>query len=270
MSIRNVYYDSSHIDNQNISTTDLTAQTITTSGLTIKGSVKGDVLIIGDTNGTVEGLALGTTNDILVANPSGNGLPGYVNDITVNSVTTNDLKINGMVTGDLLVGVTSNYADRLPIGPTGYILTSNGTDPIWNPLSLPFNNAMLFVDGTGLIYGERAAYSISPSPVTFTSSTTIYTLNVATVNTRNYKVSISFNNTISGGGQNTYSLAISGIGTFLSYVTADTSSQENIILPFNANATGTVSISLIGAHTGVGGTNGTAYKVYILCEPLGF
>lgn len=266
--MKNIYWNSSQNDNQNITTTDLTTDTLTTSGLKFKNGTKGQILIIGDTSGNVDGLDLGTTDDVLVANPSNNGLPGYTNSLSINTLTANDIKINNLVNGDLIVGVTNDFVDRLPLGPSGYILTSNGSDPIWSPISLPFNNAMLFVNGSGLIYGERASYGLSPAPITFTTSTTIYSLNVTTVNTRNYKVSISFNNIISGGGQNSYSLNISGIGTFLTYVTANTSSQENIILPFNANATGNISISLIGAHTGPG--NGTAFKVYIICEPLGF
>lgn len=264
---KNIYNESGFSSNQNIETSQIVTDTIQTNEIIIPNSHKGDILFIGDSN-TVEGLLIGNQDDVLCSDKDNTGLPIYKNDLNLNTVTCNDIKINGLQTGDLIVGITNNFVDRLAIGPSGYILTSNGSQVQWNPISLPFNNAMLFVNGSGLIYGERASYGLSPAPITFTTSTTIFSLNVTTVNTRNYKVSISFNNIISGGGQNSYSLNISGIGTFLTYVTANTSSQENIILPFNANATGNISISLIGAHTGPG--NGTSFKVYILCEPLGY
>lgn len=271
MSIRNIYYSSSQVDNQNITTTDLTSESITTSGLTFKGATKGQILIIGDTNGNVDGLDLGTTNDVLVANPSNNGLPGYTNALSINTLTANDIKINGLINGDLLIGVTNDFVDRLPIGPNGYLLSSNGTDPIWSPLTLPFTNGALFVDGGGTVYSERPSYAISAIPVTFTTSTTIFSLNTNVVGSRNYKVSVSWNNLITSGGQNTYSLSISSFGTVLSFVTSNTSSQENIIFPFQSSGTGSITISLIGAHTGGSGTpNGTANKVVITLEPLGF
>ena len=110
---------------------------ITTNGINIPGSQQGDILIIGDTKGNVEGLNIGAQNHVLVANPTNNGLPGYTNAININTVTCNDLMINGLKTGDLIVGQTNNYVQRLPIGALGNLLHSDGTNVYWGPLVFP-------------------------------------------------------------------------------------------------------------------------------------
>jgi len=284
---KNIYSESGYTSNQNIQANEITTNEITTGGITIPGSNKGDILIIGDSN-SVEGLQLGTTNDILVSNPSSNGLPGYTNAININTVTCNDIKINNVETGDLLLGVTSNYLERLPIGVSGNILTSDGTNPFWQEIILPdpltiqdlvltnslklsyLNKGFILSDSSGNIYTENALYSTSSSPITFTSSTGLYNIYPNVTTNRNYKVSVSWNNLINSGGSNTYTLNITG-QTPITYVTSVASSQENISTAFLASSTGGITIQLVGAHTGgSGGANGTANKIFIICEPLGF
>ena len=261
---------------------------VETSSLKIDGGSKGDILMIGDSNGNVDGLTLATTNDVLVANPSGNNLPGYTNALNVNTVSCNDLKINGLLNGDLIVGKTNDYVDRLPIGGSGKVLTSDGSTPFWQDIILPdpltlqdivltnslklnyLTNGVLFTDNTGLIVKDRPTYGTSTIPVTFTGSTVIYSINANIILNRNYKVTLSWNNLISSGGNNTYTLTITG-QTPITYVTFDSSSQENMSTAFLSGFSGVCTISLTGAHSGgSGGANGTANKVFIICEPLGY
>jgi len=129
---KNIYSDSGIASSSSINT-----QSITTSELTISGASQGQILIVGDNNGDIDGLNLGLTNDVLVSNPNSNNLPGWSNSLNINTLTCNHLQINGVQTGDLIVGQTSNYFQRLPIGSSGTLLTSNGTNVLWNPITFP-------------------------------------------------------------------------------------------------------------------------------------
>ena len=126
----NVYRNSGQNSGQPSYPTDATFNSIDTSALRINGAAKGDVLIT-DALGNVEGVQLGPQGYALVSNINGNGLPAYSNSLTMNSVTATSFTIPGTVNGDLLVMNSSQTAARLPIGPDGAFLVSNGTVPSW-------------------------------------------------------------------------------------------------------------------------------------------
>jgi hypothetical protein len=61
---------------------------------------------------------------------------GYLDGVTSGIQTQLDAKINKSVVdaaGDLLIGTADNAVDRLAIGSSGYLLTSNGTTAQWQP-----------------------------------------------------------------------------------------------------------------------------------------
>lgn len=106
---------------------------IIVTGIQILGAQKGDTLVIGDTIGDVAGLALGPTNDIYTSNPTGNGLPGWSNDVNCNNVVCNSLAINGLPQGALIAqnGSTFGY---VPLGSPNTILSAGTLDPVYQTL----------------------------------------------------------------------------------------------------------------------------------------
>ena len=154
---------------------------ITVSGIKILGATKGQILFIGDTNGTVDGLDLGTTNDVLIA--GSNGIPEYTNTLNINTITVNDFKINNTVLGDLLqVYGSPLQISRVPIGSPNQILSVGSvSNAVWqnlqslinssSPLTIPqltvsngfqlssYPNIFLHTDGSGNIISQRSQYT---------------------------------------------------------------------------------------------------------------
>ena len=78
-------------------------------------------------------MAIGAVNTLLASDGT---LPGWTNNININSVTTNDLIINNSVQGDILF-VDNNQINGLAIGANNYVLQSNNSSPQWtNDLTL--------------------------------------------------------------------------------------------------------------------------------------
>lgn len=136
---KNVFSDSSYGLNGAITPSSITTNEITTGGIIIPGSEKGDILFIGDTSGTVDGLNVGTTGDVMISNGT---IPEWTNAISINTLTCNDILINSTVQGDLLQAYGSPpYLDRVPIGTQNQILTVGSTsNAIWQGLQTIINN----------------------------------------------------------------------------------------------------------------------------------
>lgn len=126
-------------DNQTLN--EITTNKITvTEDLCLSGFGVGS-LLTNDNDGDdcVNELPIGNQNNLLSVDPA-LLQPRWTNNITVDEVNTDSLKfISGTtVEGDLLTIDTDNETvDRIPLGATGTILTSNGTQPEWQPLVLP-------------------------------------------------------------------------------------------------------------------------------------
>ena len=107
---------------------DATFNSLTTNTLTIPGGAKGDILFIGDNIGTIDGLNIGTVNDVLVSDGT---IPQYTNALNVNTVRANSMRINGLGNGNLMVGSNGDgtFAQLTP-GPIHTMMASDGSS--WN------------------------------------------------------------------------------------------------------------------------------------------
>jgi len=255
---KNIYSDSGIASSSSINT-----QSITTSELTISGASQGQILIVGDNNGDIDGLNLGTTNDVLVSNPNSNNLPGWSNSLNINTLTCNHLQINGVQTGDLIVGQTSNYFQRLPIGSSGTLLTSNGTNVLWNPITFPdplslndlnvtlslklgfATSGSLFLDGNNKVYSLQNSYLQDNNTITMTGSSivTCSTFNFNCAGSHTYLISVNF---LANPNNNSTLFQLNIANTVVKQIIniADTSITLSYI--FTAPAIGVYTAQLLG------------------------
>ena len=280
--MHNIYNDSSFTNSQNLTPESIVTSDITTSGLTINGSTKGQILIIDDTNGSVDGLDLGSNNDVLVANPTNNGLPGYTNSLNINTLTCNDLKINGVQTGDLLVGVTNNFIDKLPIGISGNLLTSDGTNPVWAPITFPnpltLQNivltsslqltypgyGILILDNSNIVTTDRNNFKLDSSVINFPNSPLILsTFNYTIKNGFSYNINCNFNCSAS---PNTATLVMNlHIGSARSWTTNLNNSSQYTSYSFTSNTSGTFTANITGTmNTANGSANNFVWNLIAL------
>lgn len=117
---------------------------VSTDNLTFKtGGQNQDILIL-DQNSTVQGLGLGTNNDILT---SFEGSLSWRNSANLQDITVNNLKINGAQPGDLLSFTTDNQAILLPRpNQEGQLLTSINTPPYYNWQNFIFPNPLELIN----------------------------------------------------------------------------------------------------------------------------
>ena len=128
-------------NNQNQSLDELTANKITVQNdLCLSGFNVGSLLTnTNDGDDCLNELTVGNGNNLLSVDPA-ISQPRWTNNITVDEVNTNALKFTSGTTqeGDLLTIDTDNSTvDRIPLGPSGTVLTSNGTQPEWQAIILP-------------------------------------------------------------------------------------------------------------------------------------
>lgn len=246
--MKNVYSISGHSSSNNVTTNE-----ITTSSLTINGGTKGDVLIIADNNGMVDGIALGSTNHVFVANAGNNGLPGYTDALNINTLTSNDIKINGVLTGDLLVGSTGDFIQRLPIGASGLILTSNGSNVQWQPLDLPdplilqdlevtqsvklgfIGEGLIYLDGSNNVKSIRNNFLQEDGSITMGGSQiTVSSFNFNALFGRPYLISVNFN-VEPNNNITPFTLRINGsnVRTYLNITSSPVTLSKIFIAPFN-------------------------------------
>ena len=238
--------------------------------LTLTGADPNELLIT-DSNSNIITFNNGPSRYILEIDPI-NLKPSWTNTITVDDITTNTMTINNTQQADVIViGDTIGSIARLPKGLNNQVLVvDNGTfglnyKYIKDIIGLS-TAGKIFIDAFGNFFTEKSYFGTS-GVVAFTNSTTLYQLPVSTIGGNKYTVTVSFNNT-QPTGNNTYSLAIDGQGTVLTYVTSSTSSQENISWSWVSGINGTTNIQLIGAHL-PNTSNGTVNKVHIIVQPLG-
>lgn len=148
-----------------------------TSGLNILNFNKGSLLTSQDNTGNIVELNAGPPHYVLeIDQPT--LIPKWTNNLILDSATLNTLKINGTSQGDLLqIGPTNNI-QRVPIGASGYILTSNGSTVQWQPLVLPdpltindlvVNNSAQFKN----ITQTNGTFSINNSSLNVNNTSTI-------------------------------------------------------------------------------------------------
>ena len=184
---------------QNINTENI----VISNSLSINGAQKGQILICEDNTNDIGGLDLGDQDFILCSDKNNTDLPIWRNDITVNKITTNLISNIGVQPGDLLVGdqITPTNIARLPIGPNGYILFSNGVEPGWQSLQSLYssfyfpgslnnvsNVLSIIVGGNGLSLTAGQQYLATVSARVVLSGTAAFTLKLSStpITTFNY------------------------------------------------------------------------------------
>ena len=193
--------------------------------------------------------------------------PAWTNNILVDDITTNTMTINNTQADVLVIGDGIGSVERLPKGLNNQVLCVDASTfglnykYIYQLLNLSVGT--VFSDNSGNIYSDRTSYGVG-GIATFTNSTVLFSFNKSVVNGRNYKATLSWNSLQAIGGNITYTVNITG----QSATTYVTFSQENIMIPFTANFTGTCTIQLVGARLPTS-SNGTVNKVNIVVEPLG-
>ena len=178
---------------------DATFESITTSNLIVPTGQKGDILTF-EEGGVLTGVAIGPQNYVVTSDISGTGLPRYSNALTLNSLTTTSFSIPETQNGDLLVMNGSQHSTRLPIGAAGYILTSNGATPQWQPLVLTNNRSFgffsffsgtlnNFASGTSHYFPTFYANQYSNG---FTTNSSVITYNGSVTKTFKISASLTF------------------------------------------------------------------------------
>jgi hypothetical protein len=226
-------YRQSDTTAQIINTSVIDTDSITTSALSIKGGTKGEVLVIADNLGTVDGiLPSGRQYDVFQNNLQGDGLPGWSNDIDVNDITCNGIYINGTQDGDLLQ-IVNNKLERIPIGTPNQVLTvGNVNNGVWqdvmsiipDPFTRTTINAttmntttlgattvnttntnttnlnitgpatgQMFLDSLRNVYTERAITRNVGGVYQYQNFQTLDLFSTSTIQGRTYKLTLSFN-----------------------------------------------------------------------------
>lgn len=101
----------------------------------IQGATKGGLLVCEDNTNDIGQINLGDKNFLLASDKTATDLPVWVNDITINKITSNLYNYVGITTGDLLVGEATGNLGRLPAGTADQVLFSDGTNLGWQSLT---------------------------------------------------------------------------------------------------------------------------------------
>lgn len=261
------------VDNVDVSTT------ITTPSLSIPSLNDKDLLIM---NGpTVDGLTVGTNNDILKVSA---GSPSWSNFINLDTINTNVLSINGTSNGDIFTVNAGNVA-RIPISTSGYFLQSDGSFPSWSPLPNPlivgnlqingtlqttsYLNRTLMTDSTGFIVSEQPQFNTTTGSFGLTTTDTQFYGNATWSMTQNafYKihVSINFDTTTQVYGQFIIDTVLQQ--AYNSPSGAINSINMTIIYQHLTASTNSVSFQLTG-RTITGTANITKYTIYVERVPF--
>ena len=143
---------------------------VVSNTLKINSTQRGDLLVV-DASGDLARLPSGLSGQVLTATGLNNDLnwqninivdPLILNDIqtnnslvALNSFTTDSLKINGTVQGDLLTFNGSSTAQRVPIGTSGQILTTDGNVPFFQDLTFANPFVLPNITATNNLIGGR-------------------------------------------------------------------------------------------------------------------
>ena len=128
----NIFNDSNY-SSQSAMPSDATFNSMTSNNIVIPASTPGDVLFIGNQK-QITGLQIGPNKYLLESNGS---QPAWTNALDINSIKSTQYTIPGTTHGDLFTVNNLNNLERVPIGASGDILTSNGTEFFWQALDLP-------------------------------------------------------------------------------------------------------------------------------------
>ena len=243
--------------------------------------------VTGAFNGTVTsvGMAGGTTGLTFTGSPittSGTitvgGILNITNGGTGHSSATAAFNALSPITsvGDLIVGDGISSANRFPIGPNGYILTSNGTTISW---ASPGASSINIAAGSTLTTGFSSGQFLTSNGTNVTATTVIP---LASGGTGQTTASAAFNalspitsvgDLISGNGVNTATrIGIGNNGAVLTSngTTASWVAPATAVTSFSAGSTGllpnsstTGSITLTGtlatSNGGTGLSGGTPF-----------
>jgi hypothetical protein len=275
--------------------------TITTDGITLVGGEKGQILIIGDTNGDVDGLDLGATNNVLVA--GSNGLPQYTSDLSVNMVTTGGLAINGTAVGDLIQAYGSPVQfSRVPIGMPNQILTVGGVNnAVWqnletllnlySPLQLPATqftgnlttgypvqlglsqHCTLITDSSGNVLTEPPIAALRTTPFTLTTTSQQIFISSSFVMTNNGYYKFIFNSVINCGSNSTAAITVNLNSNPIIQINSSSSSSSNLTQIWYVLYTGTTggqTVTVNGLVQGSGSPSATlsSWQLWMERVPL--
>jgi hypothetical protein len=128
----NIYNDSNFSGQTNLPS-DANFSSVTSNSFIIPNGSEGDLLFLASDK-EINGLAIGPNKYVLASDGT---IPEWSNSLDINTMRAIQYNVPGTVHGDLFTVDNSKNLERVPIGNSGDILTSTGTEFAWQPLDLP-------------------------------------------------------------------------------------------------------------------------------------